>query len=633
MQPDILVTAGAAALAPEGAALSDGGTGIAGAVVVATGAELERLAPGSLAGAVVVAVGDGDGAIRPFVRLPASAGRDAVAAAVAAAREAARLRSEVADLRRQVRIARGRQAELLRVAAALAGEHDLEVLLERILETACELGKADAGSLYLIEGEGEDRRLTFVLARNDSVAAPLQSVRVALDRRSVAGHVALSGETVTVADVRKLGDGVPYAFDASFDRATGYHTRSLLAAPMVTRSGEVIGVLQLLNHRLGEALPITSPSAADRAVGAFGEGEVALIRALASQAAVVIENSRLVVEIEQLFEGFVQASVTAIEQRDPSTSGHSQRVATASVALARALQQRGDAAGASLRIDGDGITQLRYAALLHDFGKVGVRETVLTKERKLLPDRRALIGERLRHARRAIEAEVLRAMVAELIDAGRSPDDADLRRIGAMIEAAAHDLQEADGVVDQADQPVTLEDATLVALRMLSEKFFPGPTGRPEPLISSDEVSSLAIRRGSLTEEELAEMRAHVDHSFRFLKALPWPRRLADVPAIAHAHHEAPGGNGYPRRLAGDAIPLEARIIAVCDVFDALVAADRPYKPALSVEEALETLRQEADAGLLDGRLVEVFIAARVWEGTDGVGAAAAVSEAEAVRS
>ena len=242
-----------------------------------------------------------------------------------------------------------------------------------------------------------------------------------VDRTSFAGYVALAGEAVTVEDVRHLPPEVPYSFNPQFDVATGYHTRSMLTAPMATRAGEVVGVLQLLNRKTDRQALITSAAAADAAVVPFGHDDVAVIRALAAQAAVAIENTRLVKEIESLFEGFVKAATTAIEQRDPSTSGHSLRVAHYTVALAQAVEQAPPPGYRGLRFSPEEITQLRYAGLLHDFGKVGVREAVLTKGKKLFPDRLALVQERFRHARRAREVAILRRLMDALCHEGRAP--------------------------------------------------------------------------------------------------------------------------------------------------------------------------------------------------------------------
>jgi HD-GYP domain-containing protein (c-di-GMP phosphodiesterase class II) len=608
----ILVTPAVAGRSSRPERLIEPGAPVGCAVVVATPGDLAAW-DGASQAALWLIVGRGAVPVAPFLRLPANAHGAVLDQAVDAAAEVLQLRTRLTELVRDTAEAFDRQLELARVGIALTAERDLDRLLELILTTARELVSADAGSLYLIEEGDGDRCLRFVLAQNDSIPARLAASTMRLDRSSLAGYVALTGESVWVDDVRRMPDDVPYSFNRAFDLTTGYHTRSLLTVPMATRAGEVIGVLQLINRKTDRSARILDELAADAAVSSFGPGEVALLRALAAQAAVAIENSRLVQEIERLFEGFVRASVMAIEQRDPTTSGHSLRVAHYTVSLAQALEHRPPLAYAGTAFSRDEMTQLRYAALLHDFGKVGVREFVLTKAKKLGPERLALVQERFRHASRAREVALLRAMLGRLVTLGHAPGPGDLAGLESAVAEAMRELDTELAAVLQANEPSVLESATAHLLMRVAHSRFPAEPGEDLPLLLPEELRALSVPRGSLDEEERREMESHVVHSYQFLLTLPWPKRYGRVPTIAYGHHEKLNGRGYPNRLVADHIPTEVRMMTVSDIYDALTSGDRPYKRAVSPERALGILEDEVKSGFLDPDLVRVFIDARVF--------------------
>ena len=562
---------------------------------------------------IVLGSGASAAAARPFLKLPPDCSDAHLESAIDAALEVLALRERLNDQRRETAIARERQVDLVRVGIALTAERDLDRLLELILTTGRELVGADAGSLYLIEDRDGDRLLRFVLAQNASVPATMVTTTMPLDTASLAGYVATTGEPVAVEDVRQLPADVPYRFNPSFDLAIGYHTRSVLTTPIATRSGQVIGVLQLINRKRDRHARILSTDAADAQVRPFGQTEVALIRALAAQAAVAIENTRLVQEIEHLFESFVRAAVVTIEQRDPSTSGHSLRVAHYTTALARAVEQEPPQPYRGLRFSRDEMTQLRYAALLHDFGKVGVREAVLTKAKKLHPDRLALVQERFRHAARAHEVVMLRRLLEALQQLGRAPTDADLVNFETSLNQVKADLDGQLAAVLAANEPSILEEATAHMVGGLQRHAFAGDDGADIPLLLPEEARALAVPRGSLDEIERREIESHVVHSYQFLLTIPWPKRFANVPRIAYGHHEKLNGRGYPNRLVATQIPPEVRMMTVSDIYDALTTGDRPYKRAVSPERALDILEDEAEQGFLDASLVRVFADARIF--------------------
>jgi HD-GYP domain-containing protein (c-di-GMP phosphodiesterase class II) len=503
------------------------------------------------------------------------------------------------------------------IAIALSAERDLDRLLELILTRARHLVTADAGSLYLVKkSESEQPYLYFALAQNDSVQAPWKASVMPLNPYSVAGAVALRGEVVAIDDAYALPTSGPLRHDQSFDQRFHYRTCSVVGIPLATREGEVLGVLQLINRKPRAGVPLANPLAATEVLP-FSAADVELLRSLASQAAVSLENNRLYEDIQHLFESFVRAAVMAIEQRDPATSGHSFRVADGTLSLARHVERCTRGPWVGVRFSAAYMRELRYAALLHDFGKVGVREHVLTKSFKLYDEDLKLLRTRFRMAQAAHRAGHLQSWLQEAL---HDPDGM-RQRLPHLEDALQRELVDFDAmlqVVLTANQPhVDAEeddagdDAALAALR---QRVFVDLDGQQQPLLTERELQMLSIRRGTLTPEERQEIERHVVNSFQFLQTIPWTKDLARVPDIAGRHHEKLDGSGYPRGLAGDAIPLGARMMTIADIFDALVARDRPYKKVVPLERALNILESEAKAGKLDATLVQVWIEAKAWE-------------------
>lgn len=499
------------------------------------------------------------------------------------------------------------------IGVALSAERDAERLLDLILSRARHLVAADAGSLYLVQkGEAEQRYLYFALAQNDSVQAQWQASMIPLNPRSVAGAVALSGEVVVLDDVYALPADGPLHHDQRFDLRFHYRTRSVVGLPLATRAGEVLGVLQLINRKPYPDIPLADPTTAAEVL-AFNQADVELLSSLASQAAVSLENSRLYEDIQRLFEGFVQAAITAIEQRDPTTSGHSFRVADGTLALARRLERCERHPWGGVRFSSEELRELRYAALLHDFGKVGVRERVLTKAYKLYEEELTTIHTRFLLARASHRAARLQHWLQEALH-----DPQGFRQRWPSLDAELQqELTEFDTMlhtVRAANQPNVLEAGDFATLEAIRQRSFVDLDGQQHVLLTDQEAHILSLRRGNLTPRERQEIEMHVVHSFNFLHTIPWTRDLARVPILAGRHHEKLDGSGYPHGLSDTDIPLGSRMMSIADIFDALVARDRPYKRAVPLEQALDILVAEARAGKLDTTLVQVWIEAKAWE-------------------
>lgn len=494
-------------------------------------------------------------------------------------RPVARLGGDQGPLRRRI----DKLGSILEVVKAMAAERDLDALLRLIVGETARVAGADRSTLFLIDRERETlySKIAQGMVEGEAINIPLGV--------GIAGHVAQTGETVNLADA--------YAdprFSPAVDQATGYRTLSLLCVPVRQPEGTVIGVLQVLNKLAG---------------GNFDEEDEELLLALAGQGAAAIANALHREEIETLFEGFVRASVVAIEARDGTTAGHSERVARLTLGLVDAVERetRGPYAGISL--DDEQRQELRYAALLHDFGKVGVREEVLVKANKLHPWEFDSLRDRFAYARRSLEVESLRRQ-RELLLQGLGEDA--LQNEEALLADRLEALDRAWELVSLCNRPTVLPVGGFGGLEALARMHFLGPDGREHPLLTTDEVELLSIRQGSLSPRERLEIQRHVSHTYRFLSRIPWTRALRRVPEIAYAHHEKLDGSGYPRGLSGSAIPVEARMMTVADIYDALTVSDRPYKRSVPPELAFTILEDEAKQGKIDTELVRIFIEAEV---------------------
>jgi HD-GYP domain-containing protein (c-di-GMP phosphodiesterase class II) len=543
--------------------------------------------------------------------VPWGAARPLVARAVANAFADLDAHAERARLEREL-------GELNAIGIQLSAERNLDVLLETILTKAREITGSDAGSLYLVEdGPDSERRLRFALAQNESVEIPFRTVTLPLNGESVAGHVALTGTIVNLADAYEPPAGSPFRINRWFDEHAHYRTKSMLVVPMRTPQGEVIGALQLINCKAERRRPLRSADEAEQHVRPYGDRHVRLAGSLASQAAVALANRRLYDSISQLFEGFVKASVTAIESRDPTTFGHSFRVADLTVALAEAADRSASGVFHDLRFTAEELRELRYAALLHDFGKVGVREHVLVKSKKLYPADLERIRHRIELLMRDLELGVTRRKLDHLMRRGKDGFPLEAAKLDAELAGAIAELNEALDVVLTINEPSVQPHDFTSHLLGITARAWEDHRGRMRTVLTPDEASILAITKGSLTETERREIQQHVVHTFQFLAQIPWTRDFRRIPEIARSHHEKLDGSGYPFGFRGDQIPVQSRMMTIADIYDALTATDRPYKKAVRVEEALDTLRDEQRAGALDGALLDLFIDARIFERTD----------------
>ncbi len=472
---------------------------------------------------------------------------------------------------------------ILEVAKAMTAERNLDTLLPLILKEAARVVEAERCSLFVLDRHRNELWSRVAQGAKQEIRMPAA--------QGLAGAVASTGKVLNLRDAYE-----DPRFNREWDVKNNYRTRSVLCVPMRDTRGEVTGVIQALN-------------ALD---GAFDDEDEELLLALGGQAAQAIENAMLYEEINGLFEGFVQASVKAIESRDPTTAGHSGRVASLTVTLAQVTEMvtQGPYRGTSFNTDQ--LQEIRYASLLHDFGKIGVREPVLVKAEKLYPHELELLRQRFDMARKDRRL----ASQQRRFDAVRLRGDREIDAIEAEEnERLARELKELDETMDfimKCNRPTVLEQGGFEKLTTLAVLSFSDAYDRPQTLLSPHEVSVLSIPRGSLSATERREIESHVTHTFKFLSQIPWTRVLKRVPEIAYAHHEKLDGKGYPRSIPSDQIPLQSKMMAISDIYDALTASDRPYKKAVPHELALDILKKESEAGQLDKELYRIFVEAEV---------------------
>ena len=527
----------------------------------------------------------------------------------AARAETARARGEAAQRAREI-------GEFTLIGVALGTERDLKTLLELILTQARRITQSDAGSLYLVErSEQGIKRLRFRLAQTYSKPeAPFVEFTIPVDRTSLAGYCAVTGDPLVIDDAYFLPPDVEYTINRSFDERYGYRTKSMLVIPMKDHKNDIIGVLQLINRKRSLDAVLADAEDVQKQVVPYSRRTVELVTALAGQAGVAIENSRLYEDIEKLFEGFVLAAVHAIEQRDPTTYGHSGRVAGMTVGLAEVVDRAGDGPYRGVKFTREQLKEIRYAALLHDFGKVGVREQVLVKAKKLYPSDLGLVKHRHAFIRRTAEREFWRKRAEFLETNGKKGYDAFIKELEAEHAQELKELDRFLEIVLKANEPSILPDGSFEELQAWAKRSYLAFDGQTEPFLSPDEMRYLTIRKGSLDDAERHEIESHVTHTFQFLQRIPWTRELQQIPMIAYGHHEKLDGRGYPRRITAEAIPLQSRMMTISDIYDALTAQDRPYKRAVSIDRALDILTAEVKDGQLDADLYRLFVDAKVFQ-------------------
>lgn len=501
------------------------------------------------------------------------------------------------------------------VATALTAEKNIEKLLNLILTKTRHLAKADAGSLYLKEG---DNHLRFVLTQNISTDwNGKKDILLEIKENSISGYTAKTAKPCNLLDVYTIPESLPFTYNKNFDESSGYRTKSMVTMAMYNNSGEVLGVIQLINKRKDYDSRIPGKKLDEDQIIPFDVKDVEFLDDLASLAAVALENARLYQEIRSMFEGFVKASVVAIEAKDPVTHGHSERVANLTVAMAKTINNIHEGPFANVKFSEKDMLQIRYASLLHDFGKVSVNEEILTKSKKLFPYELENLKSRYKYIRKSIESDYHKECLDFIEKNGL---DKFLEAKPEMDKAFNARLKEIDDTVDlliKSNEPTVLEEGCSNRIEELSKSVYKDDSGNETPYLTEREAIALSVKRGSLSEAERLEIESHVKHSYEFLSRIPWTKDLSRVPEIAYSHHEKLNGRGYPNHRVKEDIPIESQMMGIVDIFDALTAQDRPYKPALPLQKALSILHMDAEHDALNKELVDIFEKEKVYNCLD----------------
>ena len=511
---------------------------------------------------------------------------------------------------------------VMSISRELNGERNIPKLLTLILFKACDICSADAGSIYTVDSPTNNVRdgtMQFRFTQNFSIKQNLSEFSMPVNEGSIVGSACIAAATINIPDLYKLSpDPAANPFgarhDRTWDQRIGYESHSMLTVPMFDISHNVIGVIQLINRKKSRQVKLDKKELFAEQVVPFDEMDQEMAEIVAQQAGIALENANMNQNILELFDGFVNASVTAIEQRDPTTSGHSFRVAHLTVGLAEVVHRCAIGPYKDLKFNSDQLQEIRYASLLHDFGKLGVSENVLVKAKKLYPWEFDTVLNRFELIRAGLEIDYLK----KVIEYHQSPDHFPLGANPYTFEYEKNqkvaELEEYLRFVSKANEPTVLEQGGFEKLKDIANLSYRNLRQEKHPYLLSEELKALSVSRGSLTREEFAEIQSHVTHTYEFLRQIPWGKKLANVPQIAAKHHEKLDGSGYPTSAEATEIPPQTRMMTIADIFDALTAADRPYKKAVPVDRALDIIEMEVKSKKIDGELFKLFVESKVYE-------------------
>lgn len=470
------------------------------------------------------------------------------------------------------------------IGLKLTAEKDVNKLLELILTECMKITDSDAGSIYIKEQVEEDPQLIFSHTQNNSMSFPFKAFKLPINMNSIAGACASTGEVYNFKDMSETLSTLGFSHNRSFDESYGYETCNMLTIPLKNYTNDMIGVMQLINKKKDPNHRFTAYSKDYKSyVTPYTNENVKIISALASQAAMLIERSILFADIENLLDSMIDTLVTALDRRDPITAGHSKRVSSYAMALAEAINKVDYGPFKDLQFSEEALRELRIAGMLHDVGKIGVREYVLMKRNKLSDEAMDRLKWRYRY-------------------------------LGAIAPEKTQVLGEYLESLEQINRSGFLKEEQESLLLHLKDQVVEAPNGETIFLLEPEEFNFLSVKKGNLTSSERKEINDHVVHTFNILSGIDWTKNLKNVPRIASDHHEKLNGQGYPEGRTEAELELRSRILAIADVFDALTAKDRPYKPAIPVDRSLEILEEEVSRGALDADLVALFKNEHIYE-------------------
>ena len=509
------------------------------------------------------------------------------------------------DLAARLATMQEERERLNQIGISLSSEKDLKKLLETIVLETRNFTNCDAGTLYRVNFKRNV--LKFEIMQTESTgysAGGTTGVKITVppvpleidgqpNHANVSASVAITGEVVNIPDVYKA-EGYDFTGPKKYDEMTGYRTESMLVIPMRDHTDKVIGVLQLINalDKEGNRIP-------------FEQKFESSVRSLASQAAVAINNAQLIADIEHLFKALVVYTVKAIDARSPHTAGHSSRVAKLTRRLAEDISLQTTGPFADVHFTPDELEEIWVAGIMHDVGKIGVPEAVLEKRNKLDGAKYTVVLDRLQ------KIKELYYLGARLRNTTKSHPE---KFEDEQLQTELKELKEDHEFILWVNKPGFLAPEKKAQLDRIAAKTYVDGEGNPQPYLTEEEYENFSVVKGNLTVEERKTIQYHVVETSKLLRKLPFTDKLANVPLYAGSHHEWPNGKGYPKGLKGDEIPLAARMMCIADVWDALTAQDRPYKPPIPPDKSCQILQAGAEHNEFDKDVVDLFIAHRLWE-------------------
>ena len=504
------------------------------------------------------------------------------------------------------------------IGLALSKERDMEKLLEMILLEAKRISNADGGTLYMMT---DDQRLRFSIMITDSLNVhmggtsgkeiPFYPVKLYNDdgkpnENMIAANAAINGSTINIPDAYKA-KGFDFSGTKAFDEKTGYRSKSFLTVPLKNHENEIIGVLQLLNAQDIKSNKVIS----------FSERIQNSVEALSSQAAVAITNKNLIKDLEVLFESFIKLIASAIDAKSPYTGGHCSRVPEITMMLAESVNEINEGPFANIQFSDKEMYELKIAAWLHDCGKVATPEYVVDKSTKLetIYDRIHTVATRFEVIKRDEEIKFLKKQLS--IQKKDSLSDVDKKE--AIKKARILYLKR----IKQLDEDKTFIEESNFGGEFMSQdrkdrvkkisSYRYKDNGSAKSFLSDNEVYNLCISRGTLTPEERKVINDHIVVTIEMLEQLPYPKHLRNVPEFAGGHHEKLDGTGYPKGLNHAEMSVQAKIMAIADIFEALTARDRPYKKGKTLSQAMRILGFMKNDAHIDAELFDVFVQEKIY--------------------
>ncbi len=513
------------------------------------------------------------------------------------------------------------QELLVTLGRNISTQKDQDEMLKIVLNLTMHITGADGGTIYFTEeNENKKKILNFKKSYNFSKDLPYEKFTLDLNLDSIAGYVALTGKSLNIPDVYKISTNQfpSLMHNFKFDKKHNYKTISMLIVPIKNHLDHVVGILQLINSKENikgpnwtgdEAFTVKLQTKEDfkKKVYPFDSRYESLVESIANQAGIALENIKMIKYIENQFDEFVKASVKAIESRDVSTSGHSFRIANLCIKIAKAISKESKGHLKDINFNEKQIKQLEYACLLHDFGKLNIDHNILLKAKKLYPKDYEFLQLKFDYLYKCL-----------LLNNMQKKKDM-LQTMKDGLNDKLEKIKEIKIIINMINEPnIAYEKAEKLfnkALKELSKFECYDLQGKKFDIIDDYEKLNLLTNSGSLNTKERKEIEKHVEYTYNFVSQIPWPPEFKDIPEITYKHHEFLDGSGYPQGLSGkNKIPLESRIITIADIFDALTAADRLYKKAITIPKALSILKDLSEKNKIDKDILDVFIKYKIYK-------------------